>query len=129
MNDLVLSEEYLLLDSEVSGHRVVLIGAETLGSGDDTLGKELMLKLLSELAAGTLLPVAMILYNSGVLLADKTSKALEDLVSLERHGMELLVCETSLTQYNLQRPLSAGRAVAMAEIADCLMKATTIIRP
>jgi len=129
MHDLVLPEEYLLLEGENSEHRVVLIGSDTLGSGDDELGRMLMLRFLDELSTGPLLPAAIVLYNGGVRFVAAGSAATDDLCTLERHGTDILVCALSLERQGTPQPLPAGRAASMSEITDCLMKATTVIRP
>ncbi|MBP7401145.1 MAG: hypothetical protein KBA30_00850 [Clostridia bacterium] len=129
MHELVLPEEYLLLDGDTAGHRVVLIGSETLGDGDDTLGRHLMLAFVGELASAPMLPNAIILYNGGVRFAAPDSPAIDDLCTLERHGIDLLVCAESLAHHEIQPPLRAGRPASLAEITDCLMKATVVIRP
>ena len=56
MHDLVLPEEYLLLEGEAPGFRVVLIGSEAMGNGDEGLGRKLMLSFLGEISAGPMLP-------------------------------------------------------------------------
>ena len=129
MRELVLPEEYLLLEEEAPGLRVVLIGSEAMGSGDDGLGRKLMLSFLGEIASGPMLPQVIILYNAGVGLVAPGSLAAEDLHTLERHGSEILVCRDSLEFHAIPTPLPAGRPATMAEIADCMMKASVIIRP
>ncbi len=129
MHDLVLPEEYLLLEGDSPGHRVVLIGSESLGDGDDLLGRQLMLAFLGELATGPMLPGAIIFYNGGARLAAPGSPAVGDLCSLDRHGTDILVCAESLASHGTETPLPAGRPASLAEITDCLMKASTVIRP
>lgn len=129
MQDLMVSAEYLLLDSGTSGHRVVLVGSERLGEGDPALGRRLMLAWLAELSARPLPPATLILYNEGVKWLAPGSPALEDLVVLAHHGADLMLCADSLEHYQIPPPLAAGRAVTMAEIADCLMRAAVVIRP
>ena len=89
MRELVLPEEYLLLEEEAPGLRVVLIGSEAMGSGDDGLGRKLMLSFLGEIASGPMLPQVIILYNAGVGLVAPGSLAAEDLHTLERHWSEI----------------------------------------
>ena len=129
MHELVLPEEYLLLEGEAPGFRVVLIGSESMGNGDEGLGRKLMLSFLGEIASGPILPQVVILYNGGVRLVAPGSPAAEDLHTLERHGTEILVCRDSLDFHGIPKPLPVGRPAAMAEIADCLMKAFVVIRP
>ena len=124
-----MSAEYLLLDSDTSGDRVILLDAEQLGEGDEELGRRLMLAWLGAWAACPVPPASLILYNSGVRLAAPGSPALEELVVLTHHGTDLMLCADSLEHYKLPAPLAAGRAVTMAEMVDCLMKAAVVIRP
>ena len=129
MHDLVMPEEYLLLEGDTPGHRVVLIGSETMGEGDEALGRKLLLALIDELTSGPILPHAIIFYNGGVRLVAANSPALADLEELEHHGIDVMACATSLEHHGIPTPLAAGRPVSLSEIADCLMKATTVIRP
>jgi intracellular sulfur oxidation DsrE/DsrF family protein len=128
MHELVLPEEYLLLEGEAPGYRVVLIGSEAMGSGDEGLGRKLMLSFLGEIASGPTLPHVVILYNGGISLVAPGSLAAEDLHALEKHGAEILACRDSLEFHGIPTPLPTGRPASMAEIADCLMKASVVIR-
>ncbi len=129
MHDLVMPEEYLLLEGDTPGHRVVLIGSEAMGEGDEILGRKLMLALIGEMSSGPILPHAIILYNGGVRLASADSPVLADLKELEHHGTDVMVCAASLEHFGIPSPLTAGRPVSLPEMSDCLMKASAVIRP
>jgi len=129
MHDLVMPEEYLLLEGDTPGHRVVLIGSEAMGEGDETLGRKMMLALIGELSSGPILPHAILFYNSGVHLAAPDSPVLNNLEELEHHGTDVMVCATSLEHYGIPTTLAAGRPVSLSEMSDCLMKASIVIRP
>ncbi len=128
MHELVLPEEYLLMEAEAPGFRLVLIGSEAMGSGDEGLGRKLMLSFLGEISSGPMPPQVVILYNGGAGLVAPGSLAAGDLQTLEKHGTEILACRDSLEFHGIPTPLPAGRPASMAEIADCLMKASVVIR-
>jgi selenium metabolism protein YedF len=99
----------------------IIIGCETLGRGDDSLGARLMGSYLRTLAAAELKPAAVIFYNSGVRLAVNGSAVLDALEALERAGVDLAACGTCLAHFGLQGRLAVGRESNMQEIVSIML--------
>ena len=58
---------------------VICVKSNRMGIGDDELGDVLMRAFVNVLDETSLLPLAMVLYNSGIMLALKDSPVLESL--------------------------------------------------
>ncbi|HZX46535.1 MAG TPA: sulfurtransferase-like selenium metabolism protein YedF [Clostridia bacterium] len=97
---------------------VIVIGADTLGTGDTTLGRILMKAYLKTLAEVCPLPETIIFLNSGVNLSVEGSEALEALRELEGMGVEILSCGTCLDYYNVKDKLAVGQVSNMYTIAE-----------
>ena len=112
-----------------SGSTVVVLASETMGSGDDELGRVLMKSFIYALTELDRLPNKVLLYNCGVKLSVNGSDSLEDLKKLERQGVEILNCGTCLSFFGLTDQLAAGSITNMYEIVQSQMEARTIIQP
>lgn len=108
---------------------VVVLASDTMGSGDDELGRVLMKSFVYALTELDRLPDKVLLYNSGVKLSVKGSDSLVDLQKLEKQGVEILNCGTCLNFFNLANQVSVGSVTNMYEIVQSQMDAGTIIRP
>jgi len=108
---------------------VILIPSETMGQGDDELGRLLMRGFFHTLQELDTLPDKIIFYNSGVKLTVNGSDVLEDIRELAQAGVEMLVCGTCLNFFSLTDRLAVGTISNMYEIADVLTSAGRLIRP
>ena len=106
---------------------VIIINSETMGKGDQELGKKLMGAYLKKLWGGSSKPDMMIMYNSGVKLLAKEGGHLEALVGLEESGVEILACGTCLDHYDLSDSIGAGHVSNMEEIVATMAKADKVI--
>jgi len=111
-----------------AGALVVLIGADTIGRGDDELGGVLMRAFLHTLTEVDALPDMIILVNSGVRLAVAGSPVLEDLRALSEAGVQVLACGTCLGHYHLKEQLAIGEISNMYSIAEALLSAGRVVR-
>jgi selenium metabolism protein YedF len=113
----------------ISGKSVLFLTADTLGQGNDELGRLLLknyLFTLTELAAA---PDVILLVNAGVKLACAGSEVREALDQLACLGSDIASCGLCLDFYHLKDQLQVGRVTNMLDIADTLHKAGRIIRP
>lgn len=113
----------------IRGKSVLFLTADTLGSGDDELGRLLLknyLFTLTELAAA---PDTILLVNAGVKLACSGSEVREALDQLACLGSDIASCGLCLDFYHLKDQLQVGRITNMLDIADSLHQAGRIIRP
>ena len=108
---------------------VVAITAETMGTGDDELGRKLMKGFVFALTQLDELPSCVLLYNGGAHLSCEGSDALDDLHGLAESGVEVLTCGTCLDHYGLTDRLAVGEVTNMYVIAQRLCGASHVVRP
>lgn len=108
---------------------VVVISSQYMGSGDPELGKILMKGFIYTLSEMDFLPKTILFYNEGVKLAIEGSDSLNDLLTLESRGVEILSCGTCLNFYGVTDKLKAGTITNMYTIAERQMKATKVVKP
>ena len=104
-----------------------ILNSETMGSGDENLGKVLMGAFLKKLWAKVEKPDILILYNAGVKLLDKESGYMDVLVGLEEAGVEILACGTCLDHYDLRSTMVAGHVSNMEDIVATMSKAEKVV--
>ena len=107
---------------------LVFIPAETIGSGDDTLGGNLMYNFvltLKELGDDLW---RIILVNGGVKLAVPGNRCLEELKKLEESGVSVLVCGTCLEFFGLTAQRGVGDVTNMLDVVTSFQLATKTIR-
>lgn len=106
---------------------VVLIGSDTLGEGDKTLGRVLMKAYINTLVEVCPLPETIIFVNSGVNLTVDGAEVIESLKRLESMGVEILCCGTCLNYYRLEDKLAVGQISNMYSIVEKLNNAENTI--
>ena len=107
----------------------VAITAETMGTGDDVLGRKLMGSFIYSLTQLDELPATIVLYNGGAHLSCEGSPALDDLRGLAESGVEVLTCGTCLDHYGIADTLAVGEVTNMYVIAQRLTGASLVVRP
>ena len=115
-------------DTEVK-HPVVFIASETLGQGDDKLGRILMEGFINTLLEQDRIPDRILFMNAGVKFAVQGSAVLKTLGKMTDHGCEILVCGTCLEFFSLSDKLSVGTVSNMFDIQGALLEAASVIRP
>ncbi len=103
--------------------QVIMLSSNLLGNGAEKLGDILMKSFVFSLTQSDELPAAIILMNSGVKLAVEGSDVLEHLETLEKNGVEIIVCGTCLDFYELKEKLCVGNVSNMYSILEVLMQA------
>lgn len=111
------------------GPLVVVLSANTMGSGDDKLGKALMKSYIFALTNVDPVPDTIVCYNGGAFLTTEGSDSLEDLQHLEAAGTKIITCGTCLNFYGLTDKVKVGTIGNMYDIADILTHAGRIVRP
>ena len=112
-----------------SNDYVVVIKSSEMGSGDPELGALLMRAFLNSLLENTVLPSAILLYNSGVRLAIENADTLDSLRQLEEKGIMIMSCGTCLDFYQLKERLSVGIITNMYKILQLQTNASKVIYP
>lgn len=111
------------------GERTVLaISSDSMGSGDETLGRLLMKGFLYAMVEQEELPEKILFYNTGVFLTTEGSAVLDVLREMEQRGVALLTCRTSLNHFGRLGKLQAGGAVSMYELAQCMLQAGRLVK-
>ena len=116
------------VDARKKGMLVVL-SANTMGTGEEKLGKALMKSFVFALTKQDTLPETILCYNTGAYLTTEGADTLEDLKLLESEGVTILTCGTCLDFYGLKEKLAVGGVTNMYEIVQRMESATTIVRP
>jgi selenium metabolism protein YedF len=113
---------------EGEGKRTVLVlDADTLGRGDEELGRLLTVSFLRTVAFRDDCPETVVCYNGGVKLAEQGSPALPMLEALAHKGAEIILCGTCVDYFKLRERLAVGRVGDMRGIVDALMRADRIV--
>lgn len=108
---------------------VIAIGADTMGTGNDELGRTLLKAFVFALTQQDQLPKAVLFYNGGAALTCEGSPMLEDLKALEAQGVEILTCGTCLNFYGLTEKLVVGSVTNMYAIVEKLTQAGNVVKP
>ena len=108
---------------------LVVLSANTMGTGDEKLGKALMKAFVFALTKQDVLPETVLCYNTGAYLTSEGADTLEDLKLLESEGVTILTCGTCLDYYGLKDKLAVGGVTNMYDIVERMEAAAAIVRP
>ena len=121
-------EEKILENPEISHQKImVMVTSNTIGHGNDELGKKLMasfLKTLNEMGHELW---RLVFVNNGVKLTIDDSEVLEDLQVLEKNGAAILVCGTCLTHFDLLDKKRVGETTNMLDIVTAMQLADKVV--
>ena len=108
---------------------VVVLSANTMGAGEEKLGKALMKAFVFAVTKQDYLPETILCYNTGAYLTCEGADTLEDMKSLEAEGVNILTCGTCLDFYGIKEQLAVGNVTNMYEIVELMEKAKNVVRP
>ncbi|MDH3392781.1 MAG: sulfurtransferase-like selenium metabolism protein YedF [Desulfobulbaceae bacterium] len=108
---------------------IYVITSETIGKGDEDLGRILMGAFINTISETSPLPQKIFFYNSGVKLVASDSELTESLKELASVGVEILSCGTCLDFYNLKKEMRVGELTNMYNIIEAMTQATRTITP
>lgn len=108
---------------------VIFIARDTVGSGDDKLGRILMEGFINTLPEQDRIPDSILLMNAGVKLAVQGSAVSGALRILTDRGCEILVCGTCLEFFSLADKLAVGTVSNMYDIQKALLTASSVVSP
>lgn len=120
-----LVEEKVSLNSEKYG---IVIGSNTMGSGDDDLGKILMKSYLFALSEAEIIPTHLIFLNSGVCLTEKDSNTIKSINKLKERGVDIVVCGTCIEFYNIQDNIGVGEVSNMYSIVEIINECDKVFK-
>src|SRR5680860_594398 len=95
---------------------VIFITGETLGQGDDKLGRILIEGFINTLLDQDRIPDRILFMNAGVKFAVQGSAVLKTLGKMTDRGCEILVCGTCLEFFFLSDKVSVGTVSNMFDI-------------
>lgn len=108
---------------------LVVLSANTMGTGDPKLGASLMKAFVFALTKQDQLPDTILCYNTGAYLTCEGADTLEDLKLLESEGVTILSCGTCLDFYGIKEKLAVGGVTNMYDIVERMENAAQIIKP
>lgn len=111
------------------GNYIIVLSSNSMGSGDDDLGKLLIKGYINTIDQLESLPQEIICYNSGVILATKGSDSGQALKRIEGLGVKISVCGTCVDFFGLKDNLEVGIITNMLYIAGKIAGDSRIVRP
>lgn len=108
---------------------VHVIPANTMGRGNDELGKVLMRAYIKTMKDVSPLPRKLLFYNTGVMLTATESDVIQPLKDLEAAGVEIFSCGTCLDFLGLKDKLLVGKPTNMYEIMQSMASAAKVVSP
>jgi len=106
---------------------MLMIATDRMGRGDDDLGASLMTNFLKTLKEMGDELWRLVFVNNGVKLTTSDSEVLPDLRELEEAGIQILVCGTCLTHFDLLRKKQVGETTNMLDIVTAMQLADKVI--
>jgi len=106
---------------------LVMIATDRIGFGDDTLGIMLMtnfIKTLNEMVPDLW---KMVFVNNGVKLTVSGSPVISELKELAGNGVDIMVCGTCLSHFNLLDKKEVGGITNMLDIVTAMQLADKVI--
>ncbi len=97
---------------------VILVSNYGMGKGLENLQLLLMGKYLSLLSQRETLPAAICFYTEGVKLVIDGSPVMEQLITLEKKGVHLIVCSTCRNYFGLEDKEKVGILGGMTNILE-----------
>ncbi len=115
-------------ESQTQDKRIlVLCATDRLGTGDDELGRKLMVNFIGTLGEMGKDLWRLIFVNNGVKLTTDGSDVLKDLKTYEEDGLHMLVCGTCLNHFNLLERKRVGQTTNMLDIVTAMQLADQVI--
>jgi hypothetical protein len=101
--------------------KVLILGAESIGRGDETLGFEILVNFIEALSKRDDGPIAIICWNTAVKLLAEGSPLLVHLKRLEEKGINILAGQLCVRELELMDKIAVGRLAPMDEILDLIL--------
>jgi hypothetical protein len=101
--------------------KVLILGSESIGRGDETLGFEILASLLEALSRRDDVPSTIIFWNTAVKLLAEGSPLLVHLKRLEEKGINILAGQLCVRELELMNKIAVGRLATMDEILDLIL--------
>jgi hypothetical protein len=106
---------------------VLVLDSTSLGNGDDQLGQTLIVNFLRAWALRDNDLDTILMYNTGVTLAEDNTGAAGLLKMMSERGTEILLCGTCVDHFGLRGKLATGTISDMRAIVERLASASKLI--
>ena len=117
-----------LIDFQMEGktlnepkRKVLILGSEGIGLGDETLGFEILVNLLVTLSKRDDGPIAIICWNTAVKLVAEGSPLVPHFKRLEEKGVNILLGKLCIGECELNGKIAVGKEATMDEILDLIL--------
>ncbi|MCA9784539.1 MAG: DsrE family protein [Candidatus Cloacimonetes bacterium] len=105
------------------------LNSDCMGTGDDELGRRLLLAFLEKLLESRT-PVDLVgCVNSGIRLSTEAGRGAELLARLEQAGARIASCGTCLDHFGKREQLLVGEVGSMDGTVKVMTEADRVIRP
>ena len=101
--------------------KVILLGSEGCGCGDDDLGFEILATLLEALIKREDRPIAIICWNTAVRLLAENSPLITRFKQLSENSVDILAGKLCVEDLELTGKMAVGRVATMGEILDLIL--------
>jgi sulfur relay (sulfurtransferase) complex TusBCD TusD component (DsrE family) len=98
--------------------KVILVGTDSWGKGDEELGKTILESFFSILKQDKELPAAIFCMHRGVFTLTDTSLASLHLKELQDKGVPVLACKTCVDYYGIGEKLEVGEISTMKRFIE-----------
>jgi selenium metabolism protein YedF len=106
---------------------MVMVASDRMGHGDDELGAKLMISFIKTIAEMGEELWRLVFVNSGVKLTIDGSPVVDVLQNYEAGGLQILVCGTCLTHFDLLKRKQVGVTTNMLDIVTAMQLADKVI--
>ncbi|MBW1644059.1 MAG: sulfurtransferase-like selenium metabolism protein YedF, partial [Deltaproteobacteria bacterium] len=106
---------------------MVMVANNCMGHGDVELGSKLMVSFLKTIKEMGVELWRLVFVNNGVKLTIDGSEVLSVLKEYEKDGLQILVCGTCLTHFNLLDKKQVGETTNMLDIVTAMQLADKVI--
>jgi selenium metabolism protein YedF len=106
---------------------MVMVASDRMGHGDNELGAKLMVSFLKTVAEMGEELWRLVFVNSGVKLTIDGSPVVDVLQNYEAGGLQILVCGTCLTHFDLLERKQVGVTTNMLDIVTAMQLADKVI--
>ena len=115
--------------TQKSNSNVIAICSDSMGRGDDELGKLLMQGFINSIKEVNILPSAIVFYNTGVKLAVDNSPVINSICELKDLGVKIIACGTCVDYFNLKEKIKFAEITNMYSILEMFLSADKVITP
>ncbi len=123
----IKQEDYVCSTPQLNSGTTIFINKDRIGHGNDELGSNLMKAFIATIKELNVQPRTLCFMNSGVKLTVNGAETVPHLKNLEEKGIEILVCGTCLSFFNIKEKLAVGKISNMYDISEAMLKSSKVI--